>query len=120
VTSFSSRSGPPARGDVWFADLDPTRGHEQAGRRPVLVVSGDRLNRGTSGLIVMLPITSRLRDIPSHVRLLPPDGGLARESVVMCEQIRSIAVERLLRPLGTLSATTLASVEGELRKLLGL
>ena len=58
----------PARGEVWLADLNPVRGHEQAGRRPVLVVSEDLFNRGPAGLAIVLPMTSTLRGIPSHVR----------------------------------------------------
>lgn len=58
---------PPARGEVWLADLNPTRGHEQAGRRPVLVVSEDLFNRGPAGLAIVLPMTSTVRDVPSHV-----------------------------------------------------
>ena len=48
----------PARGEVWLADLNPVRGHEQAGRRPVLVVSEDLFNQGPAGLAVVLPLTS--------------------------------------------------------------
>src|SRR6185295_5268066 len=53
------------RGEVWLADLDPTRGHEQAGRRPVLIVSDDVFNAGAAELVVVLPMTSTLRPIAS-------------------------------------------------------
>ena len=53
----------PARGEVWNVDLDPVRGREQAGRRPALVISVDLFNRGPSGLVVLLPITSRYRGL---------------------------------------------------------
>lgn len=117
-----SRGGSeaPARGEVWLADLDPTRGHEQAGRRPVLVLSETLFNRGPAGLAVVLPITSRLRPIPSHVRLVPPEGGLRKESAVLCEAIRSISSERLSARLGEVRASTLAKVEDVVRILLGL
>ena len=52
----------PGRGEVWLADLYPTRGHEQAGRRPVLVVSEDLFNRGPAGLVIVLPTTSTVRN----------------------------------------------------------
>ena len=71
---------PPGRGEVWLTDLNPTRGHEQAGRRPVLVVSDDLFNRGPAGLVIVLPMTSTLRGVPSHVPIDPPEGGLERRS----------------------------------------
>ncbi|MFQ5652369.1 MAG: type II toxin-antitoxin system PemK/MazF family toxin [bacterium] len=85
--------GVPARGDIWLADLNPTRGHEQAGRRPVLVISEDMFNRGPAGLIIILPVTSTHRGIPSHVPVTPPEGGLRTASVILCEAVRSIAKE---------------------------
>ena len=52
----------PSRGEIWMVDLNPTRGHEQAGVRPALVVSVDTFNHGPAGLAVVLPVTSRLRE----------------------------------------------------------
>ncbi|OYV95604.1 MAG: growth inhibitor PemK, partial [Planctomycetia bacterium 21-64-5] len=49
----------PVRGEVWTVNLDPVRGHEQAGTRPALIVSVNRFNHGPAGLVVVLPITSR-------------------------------------------------------------
>jgi mRNA interferase MazF len=116
---MSSRSGP-GRGEIWTVDLDPTRGHEQAGRRPALVISVDLFNAGPAELLVLLPITSRSKGIPLHVAITPPEGGLRRPSYVKCEDIRSVAKERLSSRLGTVSAETLAQVEDRLRILLGL
>lgn len=48
-----------ARGEIWLVDLNPVRGHEQAGKRPCLIISVDLFNQGTSGLVVVLPITSK-------------------------------------------------------------
>jgi mRNA interferase MazF len=114
-----SESGP-ARGEVWLADLDPTRGHEQAGRRPVLVVSEDPFNRSRAGLVVVLPITSTLRTIPFRVRLPPPEGGLKVESDVLCEAVRSVSKERLQVRFGSIRPESMALVEDHLRILLGL
>lgn len=108
------------RGEVWLADLDPAVGHEQTGRRPVLVVSEDFFNRTRAGLLIILPITSTLRPFASHVRLVPPDGGLKRESDVICEAIRSISKERLLKCFGTVAPESMAAVEDRLRLLLHL
>ena len=65
----------PARGEVWLADLSPERGHEQAGRRPVLVVSEDLFNRGPAGLAIVLPMTSVVCNVPTHVPIVPPEAA---------------------------------------------
>lgn len=111
---------PPARGEVWLAELSPTRGHEQAGRRPALVVSDDLFNRGPAGLVIVVPMTSKVRDIPSHVPIDPPEGGVDRRTAVLCEAVRSISVERLVERWGALERSTMAAVEDRLRILLRL
>ncbi len=103
-----------------MVDLNPTRGHEQAGRRPGLVVSVDRFNHGPAGLIVVLPITNRAKGIPFHVSIDPPEAGLKARSFIKCEDVRSVAKERLARRLGAVSAATMDAVEDRLRILLGL
>lgn len=110
----------PARGEVWLADLSPTRGHEQAGRRPVLVVSEDLFNRGPAGLVIVLPMTSTIRDVPSHVPVSPPEGGVKNRTAILCEGVRSVSVERLVGPWGAISRQTMAAVEDRLRILLRL
>lgn len=108
------------RGEVWLASLDPTRGHEQAGRRPVVVVSDDVFNRGPAGLVVVLPVTTRLRPVRSHVVFEPPEGGLKSTSAILCEAVRSISTERLIAPWGVVSQNTMARVEDTLRILMRL
>src|SRR5688572_12259416 len=110
----------PLRGEVWSVNLDPTRGREQAGTRPALVVSVDEFNQGPADLVVVLPITSRKKGIPFHVRLEPPDGGLKSTSFIKCEEVRSVSKERLVRRWGSASSGTLAEVEFRLRVLLKL
>jgi mRNA interferase MazF len=109
-----------ARGEVWLVELGPTRGHEQAGRRPALVVSHDRFNRGAAGLVVVLPMTTRERRIPLHVSVDPPEGGVRDRSFVKCEDIRSISDRRLIERWGSVGPPTLALVEDRLRILLDL
>ncbi|MBI2264263.1 MAG: type II toxin-antitoxin system PemK/MazF family toxin [Armatimonadetes bacterium] len=110
----------PRRGEVWFTDLNPTRGHEQAGRRPVLVISIDAFNTGPADLVLVLPITSNQRGVLYHVSVTPPECGLAKPSDILCDAIRSIAKERLARRLGAISAATMAAVEERLRIIQGL
>jgi mRNA interferase MazF len=96
------------------------RGHEQAGRRPVLVVSVDAFNQSRAELVVVVPLPSTLRPIPFHVVVQPPEGGLTNPSALLCEAVRSISKDRLLTRRGALSATTMAQVEDRLRILLRL
>jgi len=107
------------RGEVWLADLEPTRGNEQTGQRPVLVVSTDRFNQGRSRLVVAVPFTTRRRNLPIHVAVRPPAGGLRADSFAMCEQIHSLAVDRLgPQPFGSVPAAVLSAVEARIRLLL--
>ncbi len=111
---------PPIRGEVWLADLNPIRGHEQAGRRPVLVVSVSPFNRGPSELVIALPVTGTIRPIPSRIPIEPPEGGLTKPSSIICEGIRSLSRERLVRRLGKVEPSTLSRAETALRYLIGL
>lgn len=116
----ASSAEHPKRGDVWWVVLDPTLGREQAGRRPALVVSADILNASAAGVVSVLPITSRNRGIRSHVAIEPPEGGLALASWVMCEQVRTVARERLLARMGAVAPRTLDVVADRVRVLLDL
>ena len=110
----------PQRGEVWDAQLDPIRGHEQGGRRPVLVLSADRFNRGPSGLVVVAPFTRTQRQVPLHVRVDPPEGGLLEISYLMCEDVRSISVERLGRRWGQVTSKVLVEAMARIRYLFDL
>lgn len=110
----------PSRGEVWLAELDPARGHEQKGTRPALIVSVDEFNRSPSGLVVVLPMTTKPKGVSLHVPVEPNEGGLRLRSFIKCEDIRSVARERLRERWGWVSTDTLAAVERRLRLLLGL
>ena len=110
----------PLRGEIWLADLGPTRGHEQGGRRPVLVFSTDSFNAGPAGLVVILPLTSTIRAIPAHVLVNPPEGGLRVPSAVLCDAIRSVTKDCLLVCWGAITSQTMSDVEMAVRYLLEL
>jgi mRNA interferase MazF len=111
----------PSRGEIWLADLNPIRGHEQAGRRPVLIISTDAFNHGPADLVFVLPLTRTNRGIPLHIPVDPPEGGLSARSFILCDAIRSISKDRLgSDPWGVVSPTTMAQVEAYLRLLLEL
>ena len=103
-----------------MANLSPTLGHEQSGIRPVLVISNDYLNRSKADLCIILPITSKIKGINTHIPITPPDGGLSKNSVIICEAIRCIAKERFINKLGSISENTIKTVENILSLLLGL
>lgn len=108
------------RGDVWRGDLDPVRGHEQGRARPVVIISADVFNAGPAQLVLICPITTRFRRIPSHVPVAPPEGGLRAHSYVVCEQVRAISTERLGPRLGELDRPSMAAIDERLRILLDL
>jgi mRNA interferase MazF len=111
----------PSRGEIWAANLDPTRGHEQRGERPVLIVSTDAFNHGPAELVFVLPLTRADRRIPLHVPVEPPEGGLGARSFILCDALRSISRDRLgAQPWGVVSRETMAQVEDRLRILLEL
>ncbi len=110
----------PRRGEVWFADLSPTVGHEQAGRRPILIISADGYNRSGAGLVIALPLTSKVRPLLGRVPITPPEGGLKVASDILCGQVRAVSGERLLRRWGAVKPATLATVAMALRVLLEL
>jgi mRNA interferase MazF len=107
-----------------LADLGTGRGHEQSGQRPVLVISDDSFNSSLADLVIVVPLTSKVqksKNVPSHVPVNPPEGGLETPSVLLCDQFRRISKDRLDNaPWGTVSATTLGQVETIVRWLLAL
>ncbi len=84
------------RGDVFYADLSPVVGSEQGGIRPVLVVQNDIGNR-FSPTVIVTAITSQITKakLPIHVEMPAGEFGLERDSVILCEQIRTIDKRRL-------------------------
>ena len=101
----------PVRGEIWMTDLDPTRGHEQAGNRPGLVISADTFNAGPAGLVIILPLTTKHKGVRSHVAVAPPEGGLRKQSFIKCEDVRCVALERLGKRLGCVAPATMEAVE---------
>lgn len=109
------------RGEIWFADLSPTRGSEIARRRPVLIVSNDANNRASS-TITILPLTSNVaRVYPFEVFLACAECGLPRDSKIQAQQIRTIAKERISgNPIGKLDKKKAQEVDAAIRLHLGV
>ena len=110
-----------AQGSVWFVDLNPTRGHEQAKKRPCVIISDNKFNKSSAGLLIVLPLTSKNKKIPWHVEVLPPEGGLKVVSYAMCDQIRTISKQRLSsEKLGSIRFDTLKLIQARVKILLSL
>jgi len=110
------------RGDVVTAKLDPIEGSEQAGTRPVVVVSRDALNK-FSPVVIICPITdaaNKKKLYPSHVKVATGTAGLSLDSIVVCEQVRAISKTRLIKPLGKFDRATMTSIEAALKIALDL
>lgn len=110
------------RGEVYDAFLDPTVGAEQAGRRPVVIMSRDSINAVHSVVIAVPCTTFRTgrRVYPSQAVLRAGEGGLTVDSVALCEQVRTLSKNRLKGRRGSLSLQALGTIEQALRIALDL
>jgi mRNA interferase MazF len=109
------------RGEIWLADLNPTRGSEQAGVRPVLTFQNELVSN-FSTTILAIPLTTNLcrASLPTCVRISRGEGGLASDSVALCHQLRVLDKTRLQRKLGTVSRQTLLTIENIMLFTLGI
>jgi mRNA interferase MazF len=111
------------RGEIYFVNLNPVQGREQAGSRPVLVLSIDAINR--LPLVITVVVGTKganiTRDYPTNVRLSPGESGLSMETVFLCFQLRSLDPSRFSgSPAGKTSSGALRRVEEAVRYSLGL
>jgi mRNA interferase MazF len=109
------------RGEDWLANLDPVRGSEQAGTRPVVVFQADPLSSFLR-TAVMIPFTTNLRwsRFPFCVLVPAGEGGLTSDSVLLCHQIRVSDRTRFIRRLGILSDPVMARIEQAVRITTGM
>lgn len=106
------------RGSVWLVDLDPTVGHEQAKKRPCVVISADTYNQSCAGLVIVMPITSQQRELYWHIPLNQMEGGLEKQSYIICDQVLNLSVQRFsTKMLGLVSDYTLEQIEERLKIL---
>jgi len=109
------------RGDIFYADLSPVVGSEQGGIRPVLIVQNDVGNR-FSPTVIAAAITSQKDKarLPTHIQLNSTGSGLAKDSIVLLEQIRTIDKRRLKEHMGRLDEHSMARVNEALQISFGL
>ncbi len=106
------------RGEIRWADLDPTRGHEQAGHRPVLVLSQEVFNT-RSGTVIAVAITGQPQRAGFPLTLELQAADLPKRSWIKISQIRTLSVQRIGRRLGTASPEELSRVVEGLNEILG-
>jgi mRNA interferase MazF len=111
----------PARGEIWWANLEPIVGSEQGGRRPVLVLQTDLLAAFTS-TVIAAPLTTVLRraQLPSSAFIPRLGTGLASDSVALCHQLRVLDKARFHSRVGSVPPEVLAQAELALKFTLGL
>ena len=109
------------RGDIYYADLSPVVGSEQGGVRPVLIVQNDVGNK-YSPTVIAAAITSQREKakLPTHITLNADECGLAKDSVVLLEQIRTIDKKRLKEKMGCLDDSSMTMINSALSVSFGL
>lgn len=112
----------PRRGEIWWLNFSPTKGHEQRGDRPALIVSDDRFNASPAELAIAIPMTTTRRNIPWHVEVSEDQApGISGTGFIMCDQVRTVSQTRLRRRAAEhVAASVLTQVEDRLRVLMGL
>ncbi|GBD95282.1 mRNA interferase MazF [bacterium BMS3Abin06] len=106
------------RGDIRWADLNPVRGHEQAGLRPVLVLSHDIFNE-RSGTVIAMALTSQLQRAGFPLTLELKTGKLPERSWVKISQIRTLSVERIGKKIGISSPEEIVQIIEGLNEIIG-
>ena len=109
------------RGDVVLTELEPVKGHEQGKTRPCLVIQNDFGNTA-SPITIVAAITSKTeKEYPFTVLVQKSDGNLPKDSLVLCNQIRSISIkDRIKKKIGTLKPSTMKKVDNALKTSLAL
>ena len=109
------------RGDIYYADLSPVIGSEQGGLRPVLIVQNDVGNK-YSPTVIAAAITSKMSKtkLPTHIDVVGENAGLAKDSIILLEQIRTIDKKRLKEKMGHLDDETMTIVNTAIQVSFGL
>jgi mRNA interferase MazF len=109
------------RGDIYYADLSPVVGSEQGGVRPVLIIQNDVGNK-YSPTVIAAAITSRMgkTKLPTHIDVYAERAGLARDSVVLLEQVRTLDKRRLREKMGRLDESIMSEIDTAIAVSLGL
>ena len=109
------------RGDIYYADLSPVVGSEQGGLRPVLIIQNDVGNR-YSPTVIAAAITSKMGKtrLPTHIDIFADKAGLAKDSVVLLEQVRTLDKQRLKEKMGHLDERLMGEINNAIAVSFGL
>lgn len=112
----------PLRGDIWIVNLDPIVGHEQAKKRPCVIVSNNIFNQNASELVVVVPLTSKYKKISWLVDIGEITiGKISTTSYALCNHVRTVSLARFSsRPVAHIKTDTMEIIEARLRVLLDL
>ena len=111
----------PKRGEIWSVDWSPSRGSEQKGTRPSLILQPDSGNKNENyPNTIVLTISTKGKNIPFHLQLNPTkENGLTIKSFIKCEQILTISKERLIKRIGFVNKDFLDKIENAVKIVLG-
>lgn len=108
------------RGEIYRANLDPVVGSEQGGIRPVVIIQNDIGNRhSTTVIVAAITSSAKKAHLPVHVPITAEESGLARDSVVLLEQVRTLEKTRLTKRLGCLNQAVMQRIDRALALSLG-
>ena len=106
------------KGEIWMANLNPNKGKEQSGQRPVVIISGNAMNSHFD-MVIACPLSSKIKNFIGNVILEPSkSNGLSLRSEILVFQIRSISKIRLQKRLGQIDSTEMVLIETNLDKIL--
>lgn len=109
----------PLQGEIWLFDPDPVKGSEIGKHiRPCIILSCNSYNKGLSGLVLIVPLTSKDKNIPLRVRIDPSNGGLDKVSFCLCDQVRAISKDRLIKRIGLVGKEILFQIQSWINDLL--
>ncbi|NQT77907.1 MAG: type II toxin-antitoxin system PemK/MazF family toxin [Bacteroidetes bacterium] len=104
--------------EIWYAELNPVKGSEQKGHRPVVIISGDLLNKYLP-IVITCPLTTKIKGYKGNLIIEPNDrNGLSQKSEVMVFHIRSISKDRMIKKIGSISRKELGLLKQGLEDIL--
>ena len=104
--------------EIWYADLNPVKGNEQAGYRPVVIISGNLLNKYLN-IVVVCPLTTKIKNYKGNLVLKPTEqNGLDNTSEILTFHVRSVSKDRLVKKTGKISENELEQIKLGLNEIL--
>ncbi len=106
------------QGEIWFANLNPIKGQEQAGIRPVVIISGNLLNAYLN-IVICCPLTTKIKNYKGNVVLQPNSKNkLKQASEILTFHIRSLSKERLIKKMGEINSTEIVKIKQTINEIM--